>query len=560
MLERLVAAALRLVAARPEVGDEVGEDASLARVCRPREPRYRVLSRLGEAEGIDAEGPDDARIQALEVEQGDVPIEPRARVEDVAARAVATSGRAGSDVRGDPPAPVQARQVEVVEGGHRASGPAEGEPRDPAPFDHEVDEPGAVEDLPHEAAVLEVVGGEGEPIGLVQLADRVDPVPLGSDELVAAEKLARHRPEALVLESPERGAVPLYAVQHHPPRDPRGRHRAVEDAGPPAVASEREPDAVEAAARLQEAEIEAGDVPADDEVRVVLRDPGEQRPEDRGFVREAVHRSGGVSGRETERGWLGRPAGPGVDEEHGFRPLGPRACAGGCHARGIRAFRCHSSGSRPRRTAAHRDGPEPLVAVGPVEPRGLDVEGDGAKDRPALAGPHPGVDVFHEPLAALRPPLQDHGAGHETLHQEPVRGPHVGFVDLDFRPLAKRLELASRAEVEGVDGVSGEGRERYLPPPDPGGRGHGAGDEADRFLAAERRPDRTLRSARPQHELEPAGGIAPVAGEQKDIRRRFHGPPACPASHRSGPSPLAPAAPPGSGAEPPSASRPGPKL
>ena len=113
--------------------------------------------------------------------------------------------------------------------------------------------------------------------------------------------------------------MPFDAVQHHPPRDPRGRHRAVEDACAPAVPAERESDAVEAAARFQEAEIEAGDVPADDEVRVVLRDPGEEGAEDRGFVREAVHGDRAVSGRKAERG-RPAPAGHGVHEENRFRP------------------------------------------------------------------------------------------------------------------------------------------------------------------------------------------------------------------------------------------------
>ena len=188
----------------------------------------------------------------LKVEQGDVPIEPRARVEDVAARALPASGKGGADIGRDPPTAMQPRQVEVVEGGDGSSRPAEGEPRDPAPLDHEVDEAGAVEDRPYEPAVLEVVGGEGEPVGLVELANRVYAVPVRRDELVAPEEIARDRPEALVLESPEGGAVSLDAVQHHPPRDPRGRHRAVEDARPPVVPAEGELDAVEAAARLEE--------------------------------------------------------------------------------------------------------------------------------------------------------------------------------------------------------------------------------------------------------------------------------------------------------------------
>ena len=59
-------------------------------------------------------------------------------------------------------------------------------------------------------------------------------------------------------------------------------------------------------------------------------------------------------------------------------------------------------------------------------------------------------------------PLQDHRTGHETFHQEPVRGPHVGFVDLGLAPLAECLELAPRAEVEGVDRGPGQAS-RALP-------------------------------------------------------------------------------------------------
>ena len=123
----------------------------------------------------------------------------------------------------------------------------------------------------------------------------------------------------------------------------------------------------------------------------------------------------------------------------------------------------------PRDPSAHRDRPEPLIGVRPVEPGGLDVEGDEAKVRPEVAGPHPGVNVLDEAIAAFRMPLEDHRAGHETFHQEPVRGPHVGLVDLGLAPLAECLELAPRAEVEGVDGGPGQGREGDLPAPDPGG-------------------------------------------------------------------------------------------
>ena len=488
VLERLVPAPLRFVPVRPEIGDEVGQDPALAREDPSGEPRHRVGARLGEAEGVDAEGADDARIQALEVEQGDVPVEPRARVEDVAARALAASGEGGADVRRDPPAPVQARQVEVVEGGDGSPRAAEGEPRDPAPLDHEVDEAGAVEDRPYETAVLEVVGGEGEPVGLVELANRVDAVPVRvpvrCDELVAPEEIARDRPEALVLEPPERGAVSLDAVQHHPPRDPRGRHRAVEDARPPAVPAEGELEAVEAAARLEETQVEAGDVPADDEVRVVVRDPGEEGAEDRGLVGEKVHRRRAASHRETEEGRPGRRIGPGVDEEDGLRPFVPGRSS---FSRSRFRPRCRTvsgtvSGARgralagggrlrpgPRVGAAHRDRPELLPAVVPVEPRGLDVERHGAKARAAVPGAHPGVDVLDEPLAVLRASGEGHGSGHEALHEEAIGGPHIGLVELGPAPLAERLELALGAEVEGVDGGPVEGRERYLAPPDAGG-------------------------------------------------------------------------------------------
>ena len=331
-----------------------------------------------------------------------------------------------------------------------------------------------MEDLPYEAAVLEVVGGEGEPVGLVQLADRVDAVPIGGDQLVAPEKIARHRSEALVLEPPERGAMPLDAVEHHPSRNPRGRHRPVEDARPPAVPPERESDAVEAAARLQEAEIEARDVPTDDEVRVVLRDPGEKGVDHRGFVRETVHRGLAVSGDETRRRRLGR-IGAGVHEEYRFRPPSrPRPALSPRRVRRPRAPSGPPSGARsrsgPRVVSAYRDGPEPFAAIVPVESRGLDVERDGAKGRPAVTRPDPRIDELEEPLAPLRASVEDHGAGDEPLHEEPVGGPDVGFVQPGIRAVAECLELALRPEIEGVDGLAGEGCELHLPPAHSGRR------------------------------------------------------------------------------------------
>ena len=421
--------------------------------------------------------------------------------------------------------------------------------RDSAALDHEVDEAGALEDRPHETAVLEVVGGEGEPVGLVELADRVEPasvrapvrLPIGRDELVAPEELAGDRPEALVLESPERGAVSFDAVQHYPPRDARGRHRPVEDARPPTVPAKGEVDAVQAAARLEEAQIEAGDVPADDEVRVVVRDPGEEGVQDRGLVGEMVDRGRAAAGRKTEERWPVRRSGLGVDEKDGLHWFvtgwPPISC--------FRfRFRLRSRGRAlagrgrfrpgPRVRAAHRDRPELLLGVVSVEPGGLDVERHGAKARAGVAGPHPGVDVLDETLAALRPAVEHHRPGDEAFHQEPVGGPHVGFEYLRPGPLSKRFEGPPGMEVEGIDGHPAEGREGDLAAPHARGRGAGSRHEADRLLAAEHRSHRAVRAACPQHQLEPPRRVARVAGEEKDFRRRLHGPAASPASHRPG--------------------------
>src|SRR5947208_3396607 len=106
-------------------------------------------------ERIDVEGADDARVEALEVEDEDVAVEPGARVEHEAAHD-ARPGALRRPHRGrDSPARAQRPQVERVDGRDRRAHAVELHPGREAPLDRQLHQPRRLQYLEHEARVLE---------------------------------------------------------------------------------------------------------------------------------------------------------------------------------------------------------------------------------------------------------------------------------------------------------------------------------------------------------------------------------------------------------------------
>ena len=100
--------------------DETRQDGALARERGALFTEHGVVARAREAEGIDLESANDARIQAAKVERENVAVEAGRGIEHVPTGA-RDHGGVASDIGRDDPASMHARQVEVIEGGHRAA-------------------------------------------------------------------------------------------------------------------------------------------------------------------------------------------------------------------------------------------------------------------------------------------------------------------------------------------------------------------------------------------------------------------------------------------------------
>ena len=122
-----VAAPLGVLAALAEAGQHLGQDRDRAREARAvgRDQRVRVRARDRVRERVEVERAHQARVQALEVEHGDVPEHAGLRLHDRAARNAAGRLALAVHRRRDPAAPAQLGQVEQVERGDARADPVE---------------------------------------------------------------------------------------------------------------------------------------------------------------------------------------------------------------------------------------------------------------------------------------------------------------------------------------------------------------------------------------------------------------------------------------------------
>src|SRR5262249_53722496 len=141
-----------------------------------------AVARRNVRQRIDVEGPDDARIEALEVEDEDVPVETGAGIEDEAADDAAALGVDRPHRWRDATARAERAQVERVDRRDRGADAVELHPRDEAPAHRELDQARALEDLEHQPRVLDVVRGEACGILAIGRLDLPAAVP-GAEEL-----------------------------------------------------------------------------------------------------------------------------------------------------------------------------------------------------------------------------------------------------------------------------------------------------------------------------------------------------------------------------------------
>ncbi len=176
-----------------------------------------MLQPLDEPHGIDAEGADDAGIEALEIEHQHVAIEAGFGVHHIATGA--RQPAVGRQIRRHVAATMQPWQVEVGKRRHRAPYPVQLKAGEGGTLDGKGDEVAIVEDLPHQLAIFQVVAGQRLLVGVEQLGDLLAPVGHILDILAAAKQLARHRIQAVAGKLPGGAFQGVDAIQHHAPGD-----------------------------------------------------------------------------------------------------------------------------------------------------------------------------------------------------------------------------------------------------------------------------------------------------------------------------------------------------
>jgi hypothetical protein len=433
-----VARAPGRLAPRQDLVEDPAEDALLP----PEDGAVRGLDRVllelaglgsDEVERVDLERADEARVQAAEVEHGDVRVQAGQRLEHVAA-GLRLHLAHGADARGHDPAPAERAEVEEVEGGDRGGDAVERQPGQPAALDGELHEPQLLEDLEREPRVGAVVLDEAHPV-LPEEAQDLLRLPGAFDRLAFAEHLARDRVEALLLQADEGAAQQLHAVEHDAAGHARLQRaaRGLERAQPqrPRAAPQLERDAASRRDPRQHGQVEVDHVPAGEHVGVQLpharREPGEQR----GLAREGpgVAGAGPALGRQQQH--LGDAA---AVQRHREQPVRRRV--------GLDVERQHG---QPRRPVA---GAQLRLVEDDAEARDL------------------------EPVALDRDRAAD-----PALDQVAHREADVGLEGGDaggLEALAQRRHLGRRLDVDAGDGptgerapVAGRGRARAEPRPRP---------------------------------------------------------------------------------------------
>jgi hypothetical protein len=217
-----VPGALGRVALRHDLVEQHGQDPAPAREARAARGHDRIGLAVGvgsdEVERVDLERPDEARVEALEVEDDHVGVQPGDGLEDVPSRLRLLDLVDRPHARRDDPATAELREVEEVEGGDRGRHPVDGQAGEAAPFDRELHEAELLEDLQGQAGVLAVVLDETLPVFLEQAEDLVRPAAAG-EHLALAEERTRHRVEAVILHPHEGAAQEEDPIQDHPPGD-----------------------------------------------------------------------------------------------------------------------------------------------------------------------------------------------------------------------------------------------------------------------------------------------------------------------------------------------------
>src|SRR6201996_1680994 len=145
------------------------------------------------------------------------------------------------------------------------------------PFEQKFHEPGLGEDARHQLAVFQVVTRKGWLVFVETAFDLRHPAVRIVDSLAFAEQLLRDRFQAKRGKAPERRTQGLDAVDSEPPGNRREAEAfpsvVVSPLDRRAASSKRQDQSALFRARLKQAKIELDQIPADDDVRIVMAKP-----------------------------------------------------------------------------------------------------------------------------------------------------------------------------------------------------------------------------------------------------------------------------------------------
>ncbi len=311
----VVAALLRRLAPREQLVEQPRQDRRLAAkgpVGRADEIEIR-RRRRHVTHGVDVEGADDARVQALEIEHPDVAVQARFGLEHVAALLRDMHARvAAPHARGDEVDALELGQIEEVEGGDARRDAVRGHARELAAGEGELDEAQFLRDAEGESGIRARIQREGRQIVLVVVDDfRQAVTRRRAHRLAFAEHFARDRIERIVIHADERAAQQVDAVEHQTARDARLAAAEIAlgfaDSRRPRASTELERVAHTGRNPLEHAEIEIDEIPTGEHVRIERSHPGGERLERVGLGRAA-------------HGTLGARPVVWIDDEHLIAP------------------------------------------------------------------------------------------------------------------------------------------------------------------------------------------------------------------------------------------------
>ncbi|SAK97708.1 hypothetical protein AWB82_07155 [Caballeronia glebae] len=345
-----------------------------------------------------------------------------------------------------------------------------------------------VEDLGNELAVVQVVARERGFVFAKPPLDLVHARIRAVDRLAFAQQRPRDVFQTERRKIPRRRAQRLDAVDHEPSRDRNepviAVHAVLAPFGRAAVAAERERHAVVVGVSLENAQVELHDIPADDRVRIVSRDPRDE---------PAQHVGAGIAI---------------VEGEIGIGVIGT----------------ARSVGRRPEHVHLTRAAAFERDRIKLALHARFDIERHDSQRRTVIRR---GLQLARN-VTVARHALERRRRRDESLHQIALVRTDIGFEDLNARAsqvLFEREQLAILRAIEPEHRLLAKVLERQLAHI----RVPHAGDDRFRLRAIVRANERDARLRRdedfsravigcePEIDFRPGRGVAPVTSQQKTL-------------------------------------------